>query len=395
MKLKPIGRFILFLSLFYSCNKTDMEILNKTITQLTSIEQIEYKVINEDYDKANNENRKDTATCYFDFSSKDTLIGTKYHFTSSLGEQVFDGNKEFTSLNEQEIILYNDKPTKRRVTSSIFMHNSLFALRKVLPEIINDSTITISRLQDTTISSKECYKFKILMPGKYIDMGGVLTEIQTDEEEIPTLEYELSILKENYLPIQFGNIQPKGNGYSITTYSNYQQKIIKNDSIWEYSRFPKGYLRTTPEDYFQRQRNKNQQKVGSKAIDWELPMVEGDSVRLSKIDKKLILLEFWFPYCTGCVQATPILNEIQSKYKDKGLSIYGIEFTEKPAEALLEYSKKQQIDIPTLYNGKDISKEYGVYAAPTFFLIDENLEIIYTSAGLNKEELINEIERKI
>ena len=50
---------------------------------------------------ANNENRKDTATCYFDFSSKDTLIGTKYHFTSSLGEQVFDGNKEFTSLNEQ------------------------------------------------------------------------------------------------------------------------------------------------------------------------------------------------------------------------------------------------------------------------------------------------------
>ncbi|CAN0606162.1 unnamed protein product, partial [Ectocarpus sp. 12 AP-2014] len=113
------------------------------------------------------------------------------------------------------------------------------------------------------------------------------------------------------------------------------------------------------------------------------------------IVKKLVLLEFWFPYCAGCVQATPILNDIQNKYKDKGLSIYGIEFTEKPAEALLEYSKKQQVEIPTLYNGKKISKEYGVYAAPTFFLIDENLEIVYTSTGLHKQELVNEIEKRL
>ncbi|MFS4456977.1 TlpA family protein disulfide reductase [Maribacter sp. 2304DJ31-5] len=386
---------VLMLSLvfFSSCKKTDKEILNETILKMTSLNNIEYDVISEYVNKSYNQNRKDSATCYFDFSSKDTLIGTKYHFTSNHGEQVFNGQQEFSSQNKDKLVLYNEKPLKRQVVSSIFMQNSFFVLRNLLPKIVKDSTISISHSQDTILLGKDCYKFDISMKGKFIGLGGELTTIQ--EKVTTSINYVLFISKENHLPVRFGNIQQKNQGYNYSTFSNYTVSNTKNDSIWNYSRFPKGYLRSTYNDYFEGLKKKNKNWIGTMAPDWELSDLGGKTVKLSNIDKSLILLEFWFPYCGGCVQATPILNEIQKKYKNKGLSIYGIEFTNTPSNALIEYSEKQKVEISTLYNGKNVSKDYGVYAAPTFFLIDKKGEIIYTSVGLNKDKLIEQIENNI
>lgn len=391
----PLQILTLTLFIFFSCNNTDKEILNETIFQLSSIKNIEYDVIIENINKSYHLNLKDSATCYFDFSSKDNLIGAKYQFISNHGEEVFNGNQEFNSNNKDELLLYNENPTKRRVISSRFMQNSFFVLRKLLPKIIQDSTITFLRSKDTIIQDINCYKFNISMKGKYIGMGGELMTIPIKEKVTDPINYVLYISIKNNLPIRFGQIYPKNDGYNISTYSNYKTLNNKNDSIWSYSRFPKSYLRSPFIDYYEGLKNKNKKWIGTKAPDWELSDLEGNSIKLSNIKKGLVLLEFWFPYCGGCVQATPILNEIQKKYKNKGLSIYGIEFTNKTADALLEYSKKQQVEISTLYNGKNMSKDYGIYAAPTFFLIGENGNILYTSVGLDKEKLIDEIENNI
>ncbi|WP_158850961.1 TlpA family protein disulfide reductase [Algibacter sp. L1A34] len=393
--MKKLLLITLSLFLFLSCKKTDKEILNETISQLTSITNIEYDVIIENVNKSHNQNIKESATCYFDFSSKDTLIGSKYHFNvNNYGEQVFNGKQEFSSQNKEELVLYNEYPNKRQVSSSMFMFNSFFTLRKILPEIIQDSTIKIGQAQDTILLDKECYKFDILMKGKFIGIGGEILKGKK-QKLTDSINYVLFISKKDYLPIRFGNIQPKNQGHNYSTFSNYKIPNTKNDSIWNYSRFPKEYLRSTYNDYYDGLRKKNKNWIGTEAPDWELSDLEEKPIKFSNLDKNMVLLEFWFPYCGGCVQATPILNEIQKNYKDKGLSIYGIEFTNTPAKALLEYSEKQNVEISTLYNGKNVSKDYGVYAAPTFFLIDKKGEIIYTSVGLNKEKLIEEIEKNI
>ncbi|MEZ4970420.1 MAG: TlpA disulfide reductase family protein [Flavobacteriaceae bacterium] len=124
----------------------------------------------------------------------------------------------------------------------------------------------------------------------------------------------------------------------------------------------------------------------------ELYLIPKWAIQLSKIQNKLILLEFWFPYCKGCVIVVPELNKIQEKYKDSGLTIYGIEFTKESENKLVEYIEKQKIEIPTLYMGNDVSKDYGIYAAPTFVLIDKSGKIIYNGAGSNIEPLIKKID---
>jgi peroxiredoxin len=384
---------VLMIFILFSCNKTDKEILNQTISKLNSLKTIEYQLISKDILKDFERNRIDTAYCYFDFSSKDTLIQSKYQFISNYGQQVFNGTQIFNSLKAEEVVLYTDFPDKRKVVSNIFMVNSIFELRKTIPKLVIDSTAFITRKRDTVINNIECFKFKILMTKKYIGLGGEFTMF--DGNEVDSLNYLLFISKKNYLPVQFGTIYPKNNGYRISTYKNLKEITPKNDSIWSYDRMPRAYMRISYSDYFKGMGTKNKDKIGIKAPDWTLPMIQGDSIQLSKIKSNLVLLEFWFPYCTGCVQAIPELNKIHENYKDKGLEIYGIEFTKKSEKILIDYIEKQKIEYPTLLMGEKIAKEYGVYVAPTFFLIDKKGIIIYASVGLNKQQLIKKINTNI
>lgn len=109
----------------------------------------------------------------------------------------------------------------------------------------------------------------------------------------------------------------------------------------------------------------------------------------------MVLLEFWVPHYRGFLEAVPEINGFQEKYADTYLKIYGIEFTKPDEKGLQGYIDKYDIAIPTLYTGKATAKKYGASAAPTFFLIDRNGSIVYSSIGLRKEELLNAIEEHI
>lgn len=121
----------------------------------------------------------------------------------------------------------------------------------------------------------------------------------------------------------------------------------------------------------------------------------GDSVSLSKINANLIMLEFWFPYCTGCVLAIPDINQIQKIYKHKGLHVYGIEFTKTDSIGLADYIAKMGINYPTLFSGKKIAINYGVSAGPTVFLINKAGKFVYVRSGFIKEEVIKAIEENL
>ncbi len=382
---------LIFTVVSFFSNKNDNEILNKTITNLNLLKAIEYNLVISDYIKEQNTNKIDSTYCYFDFSSIDTLIGTKYQFKYlNNDENVFNGKQKFIIDNEKEMVLYDNKPTKRGVIGATSLNPSIFTLKKVLPKLITDATTLITRTNDSLINNVECYQFKIVMSGKYIDLGGAFKK--SNNENIESLDYHLFISKKTYLPVQFGIILKNNGGYQMSTFNDLKEIAPKNDSLLSLERAPKGFIKNTFSDYFKGMRTKNNDKIGINAPDWILPMIQGDSLQLSKIDNKLILLEFWFTYCKGCVLAVPDLNKIQEKYKNDGLLIYGIEFTKASEKELAEYIEKQKIEIPTLYMGNKVSKDYGIYAAPTFVLIDKNGKIVYNSAGLNIDKLIEKIE---
>lgn len=382
---------ISLLGLIYSCKKSDSEIINQTISQLNSLKTIEYQSIVHCLQKNMNMDRTDSAICYFDFTSNDTLLKAKYQFIHRVGEQVFNGIQAFYSDNSEKRISYMVKPTMYDVNSSIFIINSIYTVRKLLPEMSKDTSILFTRLNDTIIGNQDSYLFSVVMKNKIIDYneGCKITKSKKG------LSYLLSISKKSFLPTQFEWIIPENNGYLRNSFSNFNISAQKADSVWSYDRFPKEYIRLSKKEFFESLRNKASVCIGQQAPAWTLPMINGDSINLSKQKGKLVLLEFWFPYCSGCVQSIPHFNEIQKAFGKKGLKVFGIEFTQKDEPFLKTYIEKQKIEYPTLHLGKQVAKEYGVTVAPTIFLIDKSGKIVYSSLGLKNDDLISAINQHL
>jgi len=113
----------------------------------------------------------------------------------------------------------------------------------------------------------------------------------------------------------------------------------------------------------------------------------------------VVLLEFWFKGCGGCVSAIPDLNKIKARFDKNEFKIYGIEYLDNyPKEVLQKYIKEQNIQYPNLYKGKTVASNYGIRSAPTFLIIDKNGKIVHIKFGFSQEnmdEIIEIIEKNI
>lgn len=169
--------------------------------------------------------------------------------------------------------------------------------------------------------------------------------------------------------------------------------------VYDHKLRGKDYLHHTFEERQQilgREREISRKKYSEiEHIDWKLPRINNDSIQFSKISSKLVLLEFWFPGCGGCIKAIPDLNSIQKSYRENGLELFGIEFQNAEKELVSKYTEMSNIEYSILYSGKEVAKTYGVSGGPTIFLYYQKRKIVYSSFGFKKEELVKAIEENI
>ena len=394
MNSKAIYILFLISVLLIDCSKSDSDILTKTNQKLQDLTSVKYKFDFKIYNPMTGElGKNDSLTAIFDFTSNDSILGAKYYLSGTDGDFGFNGFTSFYTVKEKKQLIYN---TVHSVGDLVGIQHSVFSikeLRDLLPQVLNDSAIALNRVADTVIDNIDCIAFDILMHGKRIDtLGNIVNNDKT------VSFYNLFLDKKDLLPKQFVSFSDKKSPIMEFTYSNIILKESVNDSIFDYSLQRPDYTKYTTDEFQLVSRKdrflKNNSYLGVDAPDWTLPSMTGDSIALSQLDANLVLLEFWFPNCHGCILAIPDINEIQAKYKKRGLKLYGIEFTKTDSIGLANYIKKRGIEYPTLYSGREVASNYGVGAGPTFFLI-RNGKFVYAKTAYFKEELIEEIERNL
>jgi thiol-disulfide isomerase/thioredoxin len=127
-------------------------------------------------------------------------------------------------------------------------------------------------------------------------------------------------------------------------------------------------------------------------LDFTMLSLSGDSIRLSQMKGKVMLLDFWASWCGPCRVSNKQLVKLYSKYKDKGFEILGVSLDDKVSDWKKAVAKdkitwKQGIDA----GGWDAmgAAKWQVDAIPASFLINKNGEVV----GINLEK--NELENKI
>lgn len=133
--------------------------------------------------------------------------------------------------------------------------------------------------------------------------------------------------------------------------------------------------------------------VGSRAPDFELPGAQ-EPVKLSKVQGKVIYLDFWASWCGPCRESFPWMNAMQAKFKQKGLQVIAINLDAKNDDAQ-KFLSQHSAQFTVLFDPKGVTPhQYGVKGMPTSFLIGKDGKVMVQHKGFNNADRA-ELEQKI
>ncbi len=119
--------------------------------------------------------------------------------------------------------------------------------------------------------------------------------------------------------------------------------------------------------------------TGAEAPDFALPTPEGDTLRLSDLRGKVVLIDFWASWCGPCRRENPNVVRLFHKYKDKGFDILGVSLDRQRDR----WIKAIEADGLTWHHVSDlkgwqnaVARLYGVRSIPHTVLVDREGRII-------------------
>jgi len=137
-----------------------------------------------------------------------------------------------------------------------------------------------------------------------------------------------------------------------------------------------------------------QPNITDSRLDFSLPDLRGDSLRLSSMKGKVFLLDFWASWCMPCRSSNKTLVKLYSRYKDKGLEILGVSLDDnrnawkravtRDRISWLQINDSKGWDAPS-------AAKWQVDAIPASFLIDKDGNVVAINA--EKKELEDKIRQ--
>ena len=143
-------------------------------------------------------------------------------------------------------------------------------------------------------------------------------------------------------------------------------------------------------------------KIGSTAPDFRLSNLDGTKeYSLRDFRGKVVLLNFWASWCTGCKAEMPEFIRLQEEYKDRNFLIVAVNVDRNPRKAKeflrnLERTLGKKVNFLVLYDGKkEVIRRYKPIGMPSSYLIDENGTLVKYFPSSFTEENIDVLKKSV
>jgi peroxiredoxin len=138
--------------------------------------------------------------------------------------------------------------------------------------------------------------------------------------------------------------------------------------------------------------------LGKPAPSFTLVDLNGKKVSLADYKGHPVVLNFWATYCGPCKLEMPWFQDLQNKYKDKGLVVLGLDQDDGMAvKEVAAASKRVGVTYPILMPDDKVSKSYQLsdYIPETYY-VDKSGKIVDQTIGAHsKDELEADVQKAI
>ncbi|RFU70407.1 TlpA family protein disulfide reductase [Peribacillus saganii] len=111
-------------------------------------------------------------------------------------------------------------------------------------------------------------------------------------------------------------------------------------------------------------------KIGAKAPDIQLSDLDGNTVKLSDLKGKKVMLNFWATWCPPCKEEMPAMQDFYNEMDDNE-AILSVNID--PENDVKDFAGKMGITFPiVLDHGGKVYDSYQVISIPTTYFIDSD-----------------------
>ena len=130
-------------------------------------------------------------------------------------------------------------------------------------------------------------------------------------------------------------------------------------------------------------------QVGQPAPDFTLPDSTGSPIKLSAYKGKVVLLDFWATWCTGCKHEIPWFAGFQSAYGAKGLAVVGVAMDDEGWKVVKPFLAETKVPYRILVGNEATSQRFGIENLPDTFLIDRHGRVAaaYKAALVDRSDI--------
>jgi thiol-disulfide isomerase/thioredoxin len=134
---------------------------------------------------------------------------------------------------------------------------------------------------------------------------------------------------------------------------------------------------------------------------FELPTVDGDTLKLDSLKGKVVIADIWGTWCPPCRKEVPHFVELQNRYGGEGLQIVGLNYERKPTKeeeiaTIKQFAAANNMNYPLVLGDESTLEQVpGFRGYPTTLFIDRAGKVRFVAVGFHELGYLELVVRKL